>query len=157
MKLLLRHPDIDVNSRNSPGGATALMGAARRGHSRIVELLLRAPGCEAGLRDRDGNTALAQARTESVRWRLTQGRSRSEENILPGGRPNPCHTPASPPPYPDPARSHSDSSSPPPSPARPGLPEQLSRSCHILELFHEDAVLAQSPDFAILTPDPDRG
>ena len=27
--------------RNGPGGATALMGASRRGHSRIVELLLQ--------------------------------------------------------------------------------------------------------------------
>ena len=38
-KLILT--EIFANSRNGPGGATALMGASRRGHSRIVELLLQ--------------------------------------------------------------------------------------------------------------------
>ena len=33
--------EIFANFRNGPGGATALMGASRRGHSRIVELLLQ--------------------------------------------------------------------------------------------------------------------
>ena len=34
VKLLLKHPDIDVNAANAPAGATALMAASRRGHSR---------------------------------------------------------------------------------------------------------------------------
>lgn len=84
VKLLLQHPDIDVNSRNGPRGATALMAASRRGHSRIVELLLQHPRCEIDANDKDGNTAIAHARTPSVKWRLHNHshRSRSMETVL---------------------------------------------------------------------------
>ena len=43
--------------RNNPGCATPLMIASRRGHSRIVELLLQHPDCDPNLLDRDGNNA----------------------------------------------------------------------------------------------------
>ena len=57
VKCLLAHRNIEVNMKNSPGGATALMGASRRGHSRIVELLLQHPGCNPDLLDRDGQVS----------------------------------------------------------------------------------------------------
>ena len=102
VKCLLAHRNIEVNMKNSPGGATALMGASRRGHSRIVELLLQHPGCNPDLLDRDGQvsqsvsqvqdlrhvsvfqTALQHARTNSVKWRLHNYtyRSRSVDNVM---------------------------------------------------------------------------
>ena len=36
-------------SRNAPRGATALMAASRRGHSRVVELLLQVEGITLGI------------------------------------------------------------------------------------------------------------
>ena len=108
VKLLLQHPDIDVNSRysgrgvlwnnieftvplsplftrNGPGGATALMGASRRGHSRIVELLLQHPRCEADTSDKDGNTAVHHARCGN---HLTSPRMRPYPTLPPPpGRP----------------------------------------------------------------------
>ena len=41
-----------ADPRNAPGHATPLMIASRRGHSRIVELLLAHPDCDTGLVDR---------------------------------------------------------------------------------------------------------
>lgn len=84
VKCLLAHQDIDVNIKNAPGGATALMGASRRGHSRIVELLLQHPDCNPDMLDRDGQTALQHARTNSVKWRLHNYsyRSRSVDNVM---------------------------------------------------------------------------
>ena len=70
--------------RNAPGGATALMGASRRGHSRVVELLLQHPDTDTDILDRDGQTALQHARTNSVKWRLHNYsyRSRSVDNVM---------------------------------------------------------------------------
>jgi len=98
VKCLLRHPNIDVNSRNAPGGATALMGASRRGHSRVVELLLQHPDTDTDILDRDGQTALQHARTNSVKWRLHNYsyRSRSVDNVMGSQRHNICHTSPSP-------------------------------------------------------------
>jgi len=99
VKCLLRHPSVDVNSRNAPGGATPLMIASRRGHSRIVELLLQHGDTDADLADRDGQTALHHARTNSVKWRLHNYsyRSRSVDNVMAQQRHNICHTSPSPP------------------------------------------------------------
>ena len=72
------------HQRNAPGGATALMGASRRGHSRVVELLLQHPDTDPDILDRDGQTALQHARTNSVKWRLHNYsyRSRSVDNVM---------------------------------------------------------------------------
>ena len=91
------------------------MGASRRGHSRIVELLLRHPDCNPELQDRDGNTALHHARTDSVRWRLHNhtSRSRSVDTV-------PTSDSAATP------RSQAASVAPPPAPARSPLPRHQS-------------------------------
>ena len=70
--------------RNAPGNATPLMIASRRGHSRIVELLLQHPDTDTDMQDRDGQTALSHARTNSVKWRLHNYtyRSRSVDNVM---------------------------------------------------------------------------
>jgi len=70
VKCLLAHPDIDVNSLNSPGHATPLMIASRKGHSRVVELLLQHPDCDPHLLDREGLSAKHFVRRESIRCRL---------------------------------------------------------------------------------------
>lgn len=128
VKCLLAHRNIDVNIKNSPGGATALMGASRRGHSRIVELLLHHPGCNPDLLDRDGQTALQHARTNSVKWRLHNYtyRSRSVDNVMGAKRHNICHT------------------SPPTADGPPDLPAEIPLSApanfrHLsLQEFHTD-------------------
>ena len=60
------------------------MGASRRGHSRVVELLLQHPDTDTDILDRDGQTALQHARTNSVKWRLHNYsyRSRSVDNVM---------------------------------------------------------------------------
>ncbi|XP_023324278.1 GA-binding protein subunit beta-1 isoform X2 [Eurytemora carolleeae] len=85
VKLLLLHPEIDVNCRNAPRGATPLMAASRRGHSRIVELLLQHPNIIPDESDFDGNNAYQHARTASVKCKLHSHstRSRSLENVIP--------------------------------------------------------------------------
>jgi len=84
VKCLLSHTSIDVNSRNAPGGATPLMIASRRGHSRVVELLLQHPDCDAELVDRDGQSAIRHARTDSVKLRIhsLKVKARSVDNVM---------------------------------------------------------------------------
>lgn len=99
VKCLLAHPNIEVNCRNAPGGATALMGASRHGHSRVVELLLQHTDTDPEVVDRDGHSALHHARTNSVKWRLHNysRRSRSVDNVMGAQqRHNICHTSPSP-------------------------------------------------------------
>ena len=70
--------------RNAPGLATPLMIASRRGHSRVVELLLQHPDCDPNIEDKDGDTAAKHARTNSVRCRLHSFsyKSRSVDNVM---------------------------------------------------------------------------
>ena len=80
--------------RNAPGNATALMGASRRGHSRIVELLLQVTWVQTDLfltawaflqhSECDGHTAIHQARTHriSIKIHNQASKSRSMEDIL---------------------------------------------------------------------------
>ena len=73
-----------IFSRNAPGGATPLMIASRRGHSRVVELLLQHPDCDAELVDRDGQSAIRHARTDSVKLRIhsLKVKARSVDNVM---------------------------------------------------------------------------
>ena len=70
--------------RNAPGGATPLMIASRRGHSRVVELLLQHPDCDAELVDKDGQSAIRHARTDSVKLRIhsLKVKARSVDNVM---------------------------------------------------------------------------
>lgn len=60
IQLLLAHPKIEVNKRDIDG-QTALLVAAKRGHTRIVELLLEA-GADPSLKNERGETPEDKAR-----------------------------------------------------------------------------------------------
>ncbi len=60
VKLLLDHPDIDINIRDSLGWS-ALMRAAQERNTEIVELLLEKPNIDVNTKNHDGSTALTIA------------------------------------------------------------------------------------------------
>lgn len=60
VKLLLEQPNIDINKRGSDG-QTALLIAASKGHSKIVEMLLEA-GADARIPNKHGETPADKAR-----------------------------------------------------------------------------------------------
>ena len=63
LELLLRRPDIDVNSKNDDG-KTPLHFACDKGHVETLELLLRCPDIDVNSKDDDGDTPLHLACTE---------------------------------------------------------------------------------------------
>lgn len=68
VSLLLQHPDIDPNARNSWGSSdsTVLLEAARKGEQDIVQLLLDHPDIDVtGIRDAKGRTPLQVAQQEN--------------------------------------------------------------------------------------------
>ena len=63
-RMLLEHPDIEVNHRDGTG-QTALHGAASQGYSSVVQLLAD-HGAELSVEDNSGNTALDVAMGRAV-------------------------------------------------------------------------------------------
>ena len=60
-RMALSIAGIDVNSKDSEYGRTALLWATREGHEAVVELLLGADGIDVNSKDGGGRTALSRA------------------------------------------------------------------------------------------------
>jgi len=77
VKLLLAHPNIDVNLK-SAGGQTPLSFAGRNGHASVVKLLLKDPRVNITLDDDNGCTPLDWAslngRHKVIEWFIASGR-----------------------------------------------------------------------------------
>lgn len=63
VKVYLLRGDVDLNRRNEKDGDTPLIVAARRGHTKVLELLLEDPRVNPNKTDREGYTALMHAVT----------------------------------------------------------------------------------------------
>jgi len=76
-KLLLTHPDIDVNSKNTYGQIPILLGCWN-GHVSVVELLLKDLRVDTTLDDNKGCTPLWWAacygQHEVIEWLIASGR-----------------------------------------------------------------------------------
>lgn len=58
---------VNVNRVNSLVGSTALMSAVTKSQTACVRLLLAVPGVNLSIKDQNGKTALARAKTTIIR------------------------------------------------------------------------------------------
>jgi ankyrin repeat protein len=89
VKLLLDRPGCDYNSKShndeekNEYGETALHLAAKKGHTKIVQLLLNKPGCDYIAKNEYGETAfhlaVEKGHTETVQLFLIEGYSRCDD------------------------------------------------------------------------------
>ena len=61
VKLLLQHPNIDVNAKENYTGNTCLHTASAKKSIRLVELLLEKPNIDVNIQNQDGDTPLLLA------------------------------------------------------------------------------------------------